>query len=143
VNDKSIKAVFWAMVAFFVLAIGNIVIDNSLDRELPVPNLFLPFITICFVLGIILLVLTLKNKVKGIDRFFLLLTGASALGLPVFVILHNLVTALIIKLFNLVTDFDEPVFFILAVVICPLGFLVGVVGTIVQIFKNKPGQLVN
>jgi len=28
-------------------------------------------------------------------------------------------------------DLDEPVFFIIAVIICPIGFLVGAIGSIV------------
>ena len=92
-------------------------------------------------LGVTLIVLTVKKKVAGILRKFLLLTGASAVGLPVFAVLHNLVYALLILWFG--EDFwgasgDEPVFFILATIVCPIGFLVGAVGTIVLAVKNKP-----
>jgi hypothetical protein len=51
-------------------------------------------------------------------------------GLPVFGILHNAVSGL----FNI----EEPVFFILAAIVCPLGLLVGAVGLIVLAIKNKP-----
>jgi hypothetical protein len=81
-------------------------------------------------LGVTLLVLTVKTKVRGTLNKFLLLTGSTAVGLPIFVILHNLVSGL----FNI----EEAVFFILATLVCPLGFLVGVVGTIVLAIKNKP-----
>ena len=80
-------------------------------------------------LGVTLIVLTVKKKVAGILKKFLLLTGASAVGLPVFAVLHNLVSAL----FNT----EEPVFFILATMVCPIAFLVGIVGTIVLAVKNK------
>ena len=81
-----------------------------------------------------------KKKVGGKLKAFLLLTGASAVGLPVFAVLHNLVYALFILWFG--ENFwgnmgDEPVFFILAVIVCPIAFLAGVVGTIVLDAKNK------
>jgi len=128
------------MVAFFIITISTIFIGGTLVVNIPV-NIFLPVIAILPVLGVILLVLTVKKKVTGISKILLLLTGASVVGLPIFVILHNLVTALCISLFHSSTEFDEPVFFILAIIVCPLGFLVGAIGTIVQMFKKKPGQL--
>lgn len=58
------------------------------------------------------------------------MTGASALGIPVFAILHNLVYGVLIKLFG--DNFwgeggDEPVFFLLATIVSPVVFLVGIV----------------
>ncbi|GAG61024.1 unnamed protein product, partial [marine sediment metagenome] len=32
---------------------------------------------------------------------------------------------------------DEPVFFILAIIVCPIAFLVGVIGSIVLFIKKK------
>ena len=71
----------------------------------------------------------MKEKVEGLLKKFLLLTGASAVGFPVFAILHNLVY----RLFRI----EEPFFFILAVIVCPLGFLVGAIGTIVFLKRGK------
>jgi hypothetical protein len=76
-----------------------------------------------------LLVLTGKTKMRAGLKKFLLLTEASFVGLPVFGILHNAVSALI--------NTEEPVFFILAIIVCPIGFLVGIVGTIVIAVKSK------
>jgi hypothetical protein len=140
-NDKTIRVIFWAAVAFFVIIIGTIFLGTQLAGNLPVINIFLPLVIIFSILGISLLVLTVKKKITGTIKKFLLLTGASAVGLPVFVILHNLVTAMLISLLNIKTEFDEPVFFILAIIVCPLGFLVGAIGTIIQIFKSKSGRL--
>jgi hypothetical protein len=50
-------------------------------------------------------------------------------GFFVFVILHNLVSGLL--------GIEEPVFFLLAVFACPLGFLIGVGGSIVFLPRNK------
>ena len=94
-----------------------------------------------FILGLALIVVTVKRKVEGPLKKFLLLTGASAVGFPVFVILHNLVYGLFIYFFG--QDFwervglgDEPFFFIMAVIVCPLGFLVGATGTIALFLKR-------
>ena len=70
---------------------------------------------------------------------FLILTAASFVGFFVFVLLHNLVYGLFIHFFG--ADFwnggDEPFFFILAVIVCPLGFLVGAIGSIVIVVRRK------
>jgi hypothetical protein len=80
-------------------------------------------------LGITLIVLTVKKKVGGKLKLYLLLAGASATGFLVFVALHNLVAGLL--------GTEEAVFFILAAILCPVGFLVGAVGTIVLIIINR------
>ena len=77
----------------------------------------------------------------GVLKKFLLLTGASAVGIPVSIFLHNAIYGLIfVRMLNR-PDFDEPFFFIMAIVVCPLGFLVGVVGSIVLAVKQS-GQRV-
>jgi len=95
-----------------------------------------------FGLGVALIFLTVKEKVRGVSKKFLVLTGASAAGLPVSIVLHNAVYGLFIHFFG--ADFwdriglgDEPFFFIMAIVVCPLGFLVGVVGSIVMGIKSS------
>jgi hypothetical protein len=62
---------------------------------------------------------------------------ASVSGFAASFVLHNLVYGLMIHWFG--KDFwerkrlhDEPFFFVMAVFICPIGFLVGAVGSIVS-----------
>ncbi len=81
-------------------------------------------------LGVLLIVLTLKNKVSGSLKKFLLLSGGAAAGFFVFVLLHNLVSGLLSTLFD--KPIEEPVFFLLATLVCPLGFLIGAIGTILN-----------
>jgi hypothetical protein len=123
---KSLWVIFWAMVAVFVIIICAMFVLVPLRIGFNA----LAAWPIFFGLGIALIVLTVKKKVEGKLKKFLLLTGASAVGLPVFAVLHNLVSAL----FNT----EEPVFFIIATIVCPIGFLVGAVGTIVLVIKKKP-----
>jgi len=93
-----------------------------------------------FIMGILLIVFTVKQKIKGKQKVFLILTGASAVGVLVFSILHNLVYGLLIFLFNEnIWDKlggEEPFFFILAILVCPVVFLVGVVGSIVGFVRK-------
>jgi len=104
--------------------------------------LFLVPIILFSLLGLVLVVLTVKEKIKGKLRKFLILTGASAAGFFVFVFLHNLfyglevVTSRIISLSYLM-EILHMIFFIVAIFICPVGFLVGVVGSFVQLIKKK------
>ena len=67
---------------------------------------------------------TVKEKVEGTLKKFLLLTGASAAGFLLFILLHNAIYGLFIYFFG--AEFwnggDEPFFFIMAVIVCPLGF---------------------
>jgi divalent metal cation (Fe/Co/Zn/Cd) transporter len=127
-KGKLIWSIFWVLVGVFVIAVSTMFIP-PLGR-LPVRFNGLAAWVVIAGLGVTLLVLTVKTKVGGMLKKFLLLTGASAAGLPVFVLLHGLVSGL----FNT----EEPVFFITAIMVCPIGFLVGAVGSIVLAIKTKP-----
>ena len=95
------------------------------------------------VVGIVLILTTIKGKVTGKLKKFQLLAGASALGIPVFAILHNVAYMLGIMWFgesaweSAFGNGDEPVFFILAAIVCPLGLLVGGIGTIIIRIKHR------
>ena len=139
VNDKLIRSIFWALVAVFVIVVCTMVIPSD--------SKFIMYLGFCawfffFGLGVTLIVLTVKMKVEGKLKKFLLFTGSSAVGIPVFAILSNAVYALLIYFFG--ENFwgaggDEPFFFIMAIIVCPIAFVVGTVGTIVLTVKNKPG----
>jgi len=134
--------IFWALVGVFVV-IACVFFIPAL-RELVMGLLFLIISGAVFLLlGVALIVLTVKEKVRGTLKGFLILTGASAAGFFPFALLHNIIYGLFIHFFG--ADFwdrispggDEPVFFIMATLVCPIGFLVGVVGSVVLAIKNK------
>jgi hypothetical protein len=149
VKGKSIRSVFWALVAMFiVLVMLMLATPAALPPAFRGAFLWIFFTSgaVSFLLGVALIVLTVKEKIRGMPKKFLLLTGASAVGLPVFGLLHNAIYALFICWFG--ADFwsrtgleDEPVFFILAAIICPLGFLTGIVGSLVLAARNKGAEL--
>jgi hypothetical protein len=127
------------MVAFFLISVGSMFILVPILGRTDSPlglNAFAA-LPVFFGLGVALLVLTVKRKVPGLLQKFLLLAASSAVGLLLFAVLHNLVTALLISSFGFSADFDEPVFFILATIVCPLGFLVGAIGSIVLGIKDR------
>ena len=146
-RGKLVWATFWALVGTFLVIIGAIFIPAV--RELLMGSLFLLISgTVFFLLGAGLIFLAVKQKVGVMSRRFLLLTGAAAAGFVVSVLLHNAVYGLFIYWFG--ADFwdriglgDEPVFFFMAILVCPVAFLVGAIGTIALAIKRwweKHGQ---
>lgn len=130
-SDKLRWPTFWALVAVFVLSICLFVISAFWDWRSGF--WFLSPFALFFLLGIALIIFSLRGSARGGLKKFFLLTGASAAGILVSIALHNLVYGLFEHFAG--ADFwnggDEFFFFTLAVIVCPLGFLVGLVGTIV------------
>ena len=129
-KGKLVWSIFWALVAMVVVIAGVFIIPSFVPAF---RDLFKWLLGISgaafFLLGVALIVLTVREKAQGILKIFLILTGASTVGWPVSVLLHNVVSGL----FNI----EVPVFFIMALFVCPTGFLVGAVGTIVLAIKHK------
>ena len=80
---------------------------------------------------------------------FIILTVFSVIGFPVFVFMHNAFYALGVlskNIFILKSIFDliHVVFFILAVVFCPTGLVIGIIGFVaaflVRLKKNSTGS---
>jgi len=134
-KGKLIWSIFWAFVGVLVIAVSMFFVlrDSLVGEENPTLVGYVFFISVGVVLmglGVTLLVLTVKTKVAGRLKKFLLLTEASFVGLPVFIILHNAISSLL--------NMEEAIFFTLATIVCPIGFLVGAVGSIVLATRNKP-----
>lgn len=134
------KAIFFALIGAFGVILG--ILFAPPVRELFKGFLFLAILAVFSLLGLALIFLTLKEKVKGRLKKFLLLTGISSVGFFVSIVLHNILYALFIYLFG--QDFwertglgDEPFFFFLAIILCPIGFLVGVIGSMVLFIKKR------
>jgi len=141
VKRKLTWPIFWALIGVFIVVVCLFFVPAFRDL-LRGSELFLVPIAIFFLLGAALIFLTLKEKVGGILQKFLLLTGASAVGFLVSILLHNAIYGLFIYFFGAnfwdrISLGDEPVFFIVAIIICPIGFLVGVAGSIVLAIKNR------
>jgi len=140
VKEKLIWSIFWALVGIFVVIASVFAIPAV--RELFMGFLFITISgAIFFLLGVALIFLTVREKAEGMLKKFLILTGASSAGFSVSVFLHNAIYGLFIHWFGV--DFwgriglgDEPVFFFIAIFLCPAAFLVGAVGSIVFTIKK-------
>lgn len=138
-NLRKLKRVVYALIVVFILIlIGIASISMDLLGIWRVIMISLAFISwgLFFVLGIILVRFTLKSKVKGKLKLFLMLTGIPSIGFLVGVILHNFLSVLehitILKYLHVA-------FFLIAVLLCPIGFIIGAIGSIV-LFKKKGGR---
>ena len=67
-------------------------------------------------------------------KTFILVAGISLGVLIISIFLHNAIYALVMHLFD--TEFEEPVFFIIATIVCPLGLAVGIIGSMVIYLKG-------
>ncbi len=129
-KGRLIWSIFWVLVGVFVIVVSTMFMAPLLRLGVA-PNALAVW-PVFVGLGVTLIVLTIKMKVGGMLKKFLLLTGASAAGFLIFVLLHNVVSGLL--------NTEEPVFFVMATIVCPTGFLVGAVGTKVLANKNKQAK---
>ena len=139
--DKFLTITFWTLIGFFLFILSEFFIPAIRNLFKGSELFLLPFIISSF-LGIALISLTLKKRIKGVLKKFLLLTGVSAVGFFIFVFLHNAFYALgmtigHITLLNYLAETLHVASFIIAIFICPLGFLIGITGVIVITIKKR------
>ena len=147
--NRFILPVFWALLGVFIVFMFGIplggpvrqLVNESLGVDV-MPSLFLVVGALFFLLGLALLILTLKAKPEKILKRFLLLASSSAVGVFASILLHNVVYGLLMFIFGegfwyRIGMEDEPFFFMMAIFICPVGYLVGTVGSIVLMVRRK------
>jgi len=139
-NQKIVERIFWSLVfvsiviasQFFISAIGELV--SGLIFLLPS--------AVFSLLGVALIIFTVKKKVKGKLKVFLMLTGISSVGFFVCILLHNFLYALSILSSQIVVlkylfEILHVAFFIVGTLGCPIVFLVGIIGSIVLLVKKR------
>ena len=133
-----IKSLFIILVALFALVVFQIFADNL--GFLAGSNIFVLWALLTLA-GIGLAVMVMRAKLTGKVKIFLLACGYAAAGFLLGVVLHNLFYALASMTTSTflsgLLGFLEGTFFILAVLVCPLALLVGIIGTLV-LWKNIP-----
>lgn len=137
-----IKTVFWTLVGIFIILVCYfaIPVDMSAKRAI---FLFMAVLAIFFfLLGGVLIFLTLKGKLDKKIKKYLLLTGISSAGFLISVILHNLIYGLSvisshITVLHYLMEALHIAFFIIAIFVCPIGFLVGVIGGMIFFVKKQ------
>jgi len=105
------------------------------------------FLTIAIVIGLagIALIWIGIKKHPGLMRKAILLTGSSLLGIPVFSVLHNLLYAgaelATVDWLISTCEFLHVFFFLLSVIVCPVGFIAGIIWIILIVRGyTKGGQ---
>ncbi len=106
--------------------------------------LFLVPFGIFFLISAVLFTMALKWGVRGKLRGFLLLAGGSGIGVFLSILLHNFVYGLFIYAFGEGiwggVGGDEPFFFILGLIVCPVGYVVGSLGTLYLTFTSSEAR---
>ena len=138
---KNIKIVFWLLVANFLLVLGNIFVP-VLQDIFQGTFLFLLPMAILFLMGVLLVFLVRKEEVTGKLKGYLLLTGGGGAGFFLGSVLHNLFYALAIVSadiagLKIIFEILHGTFFLIAVIACPLGFLVGMIGSACLLRSKK------
>ena len=142
--NKSLPPLFWTLFGVFLLMAATMLLGQLFDRSPDFDlTLVLPvFGLLLFVLGLALTIMATRADIGSTRRKLLVLTGSAAAGIPVSAILHNLVYGAFALWFG--EDFwqrtgigDEPFFFVMAVLVCPLAYLAGTVGSFVLMVKNR------
>ena len=136
------NAAFYGLVAIFAVLVTWLV--GGLWRVARPLFPLIAALAIAFgLLGLLVVVLTARLGERRLRKVFFLLAGASAAGIPIFAVLHNLVYGLFIVWFG--KGFweshgmaDEPVFFILAILICPALFVISSAASIVLMIRSRP-----
>jgi hypothetical protein len=136
---RSLSIVFWALVVAFVALILTVLFPDALNIFRPA---FLSLTAICFLLGLALLILSVRWQERTLLRTFWILAGASTAGFALGSVLHNVFYALatITEQWSILSgamEVLEVAFFLIAVLLCPVAFLVGTVGAIVLIVRGR------
>ena len=137
---KSILTIFYSLVLAFAVIVGGI----FLEPLRPIMRLFPLFGLVIFGLGLALVITTKKKIIKKPLSRWLILTGGSAVGFFAGAILHNLLYAveILTKAWPIVSRFfglSHALFFIISIIVCPLGFIVGSAGVIYHFIVNPRG----
>jgi len=130
---KPLLSVFWITVVIFLLLIAFIFTQHLIPSSNQIfKYVFFPGVVLLTILGTILIVMAARTRLRKGLKYSFVLTGISAIGMPVSAILHNVVYGLMIYFFG--EDFwggqgygDEAVFFILALFVFPALLIVSAI----------------
>lgn len=135
-----IPIAFSVLVGIFALLLATFFIPGVVEFFQGPP--FLVILASFFLAGLILIILTVKEKTGGSLKKFLLLTGSSAVGFFVFSFLHNLFYGLEmvssqLPLISNLMGFFHAIFFLISIFVCPIGFVIGLFGSGIVFIKEK------
>ena len=134
----SSQFLFNALIILSILVMLDMFVPNI--GRMTGPYVFILWI-LHFAAGVGLIITTYKEKISGKHKFYLLLSGFSSASFLLGVVFHNLLYALgtiteNLVILNKIINFFEVAFFLVATLICPVGFIVGMVGTVIILKKS-------
>jgi len=134
----SSQFLFCALMILSILVMLDMFVPNII--RMVGPYIFILWI-LHFFAGVGLITTTYKEKISGKRKFYLLLSGFSSASFLLGVVFHNLLYALgtiteNLVILNKIINFFEVAFFLVATLICPVGFIVGMVGTLIILKKS-------
>jgi hypothetical protein len=138
--QKWLKIIFYLLGVFFLLILLQMFVP-FFQNIMQGPVFLVPFI-IFAVLGAILFRLTLITKLQKKQKMFFLICSISATGVFISIFLHNFFYAISTILENiaflaLTATALEILFFFVAIIICPIAFIIGYIGSIVLLLKQN------
>jgi hypothetical protein len=144
-SQKTIRwliALFWVQVAAFATLLSSMFAPFLQASVRPA---FLPLVGVNSILGLALLTASIRAKPPKVLRRFLILTGASTAGFAVFGLLHNALYGLaeIAGNWNVLKQAAgalELVFFVITIFVCPVCFIVGVLGSTVVLARTDQSK---
>jgi len=137
---RPLSIVFWVLVAAFAALVLTVLLPDVL--ALLFRPVFVSLTALCFLLGLALLIFSVRWKQRTLLRTFWILAGASTAGFALGSVLHNAFYALATvtgkwPILNAAMEVLEVAFFLIATLLCPVAFLVGTVGAIVLIVRRS------
>jgi hypothetical protein len=136
---RALPIVFGAMVLAFLVLAGGLQYDPLQDLIRPA---FLPLMAITFALGVALLVLSIRWRAPSTLRTLWIVAGAGPVGFVVGSVLHNAFYAVETvtgqwAILHGAAQVLGVAFFLIAVLVCPIAFVVGTIGAIVALVLRR------
>lgn len=150
-DEKKLKITLGLLLGVFILIIFEMFLMGAdltgLARTIMIYSAFTLWF-LFFLLGIILVIFTLKSDVRKKLKVFLLLTGFSSIGFLIGVLLHNFLYALGIIFEDIIIlkylmEILHVIFFFISIPISPIGFLIGLIGSIILFRKRRKEEKKN
>ncbi len=134
---------FYSLVIVGVMVISQFFIPPL--QELLHGFIFLIPSIIFSLLGLALLITAVRENVKKKDRRlrkYFILTGVFSTGFFICILLHNFfyglgILAKDITILRYLMEGLHVTFFLISTIVCPIGFLVGVIGSIILLAKKR------
>ncbi len=137
--NKYISITFWIVIVSFVFVACEFFVPIVQDI-FQGPIFFVPIGFFALANGV-LVWLVVRSHVDSTIKKFLLVTGVCGVGFLIFILLHNLFYAFGMMTADIVIvryffEALHVIFFLIAVLVCPAGFLIGAGGSIWHLRKT-------